>query len=104
MTDRVRLYIIIDDQPTLALSIPLNICTTLSLRPLKWLRFLGYAIYGQKGHLSLSQLVANQFPITLQPQADVILQIECGPATKRGIWRNSGDLRSSAPHTSFKGR
>ena len=53
MTDRVRLYIIID-QPTLALSIPLNICTTLSLRPLKWLRFLGYAIYGQDGHLSLS--------------------------------------------------
>ena len=54
MTDRVRLYITIENKPRLALSIPLNICTTLSLRPLKWLRFLGYAIYGREGHLSLS--------------------------------------------------
>jgi hypothetical protein len=36
----------------LALSIPLAKCGTFAVNPLKWLRFLGYAIYGQEGCLS----------------------------------------------------
>ncbi|KAF8345125.1 hypothetical protein F5887DRAFT_1074770 [Amanita rubescens] len=39
----------------LALSIPLDKCVTFAVNPLKWLRFLGFAIYGREGHLSLSK-------------------------------------------------
>ncbi len=38
----------------LALSIPTSEATRLALRPLKWLRFLGFAITGQKGYLATS--------------------------------------------------
>jgi hypothetical protein len=37
-----------------ALSIPISECEKYALNPLKWLQFLGYAIYGQRGHLSTS--------------------------------------------------
>lgn len=33
----------------------LKLPKTFAVNPLKWLRFLGYAIYGQEGHLSLSK-------------------------------------------------
>lgn len=34
------------------LSIPVDECNRFALRPLKWLRFLGYTIYGRIGHIS----------------------------------------------------
>ncbi|KXN83943.1 hypothetical protein AN958_00786 [Leucoagaricus sp. SymC.cos] len=43
-----------DGHTELALSIPLAKCQALATHPLRWLRFLGCAIYGQKGHLSTS--------------------------------------------------
>lgn len=33
------------------LSIPLQKCLTFSLKPLKWLRYIGYCLYGRQGHL-----------------------------------------------------
>lgn len=50
----VRLWLSIDNVSRLALSIPIAKCGTFSVNPLKWLRFLGFAIYGQEGYLSTS--------------------------------------------------
>ena len=50
----VELWLILNNASELALSIPLDKCLTLSVNPLKWLRFLGYSIYGQQGYLSMS--------------------------------------------------
>jgi hypothetical protein len=50
----VELWLSPDGTAELALSIPLAKCQALAVNPLKWLRFLGYAIYGQEGHLSTS--------------------------------------------------
>ena len=44
-----------DNVTKLALSIPLAKCGSFSVNPLKWLRFLGFAIYGQEGYLSTSK-------------------------------------------------
>jgi hypothetical protein len=56
-TSRVRLWLSFPNvtQAKLALSIPLDKCATFAVNPLKWLRFLGFAIYGREGHLSLSK-------------------------------------------------
>lgn len=56
-TLKVRLWLSFPDvtQTKLALSIPLHTCNTFAVNPLKWLRFLGFAIYGREGHLSLSK-------------------------------------------------
>ncbi|KAF8324508.1 hypothetical protein F5887DRAFT_1206118 [Amanita rubescens] len=51
----VKLWLSLDDGPKLALSIPLNKCCTFAVNPLKWLRFLGFAIYGREGYLSTSE-------------------------------------------------
>ncbi|KAF8556461.1 hypothetical protein OG21DRAFT_636695 [Imleria badia] len=48
----VKLWLCFDNQSKLALSIPLTQCTTFATSPLKWLRFLGFAIYGREGYLS----------------------------------------------------
>ena len=53
-TANVKLRMSIENVSMLALSIPLDKCVTFAVNPLKWLRFLGFAIYGQKGYLSLS--------------------------------------------------
>ena len=50
----VELWVILDNVPELALSIPLDKCLALSVNPLKWLRFLGYSIYGRQGYLAMS--------------------------------------------------
>ena len=52
---RVRLYLTIGGATRLALSIPLAECTNYAVNPLKWVLFLGYAIYGQEGYLSKSK-------------------------------------------------
>jgi hypothetical protein len=50
----VELWLSFNGTAELALSIPLAKCRDLAVNPLKWLRFLGYAIYGQEGYLSVS--------------------------------------------------
>ena len=54
MDENVALHISFKGKAKLALSIPKQKCTTFSSSPIKWLRFLGYAIYGQEGHISLT--------------------------------------------------
>jgi hypothetical protein len=51
--DNVDLWILFNNAYMRALSIPIKKCTRFSVNPLKWLRFLGYVIYGQQGHISL---------------------------------------------------
>jgi hypothetical protein len=47
----IQLLIQIDNTWMPALSIPVADCNRFSLRPLKWLHFLGYAIYGRIGDI-----------------------------------------------------
>ena len=54
-TSDVRLWLSFHNATMLALSIPLDKCVTFAVNPLKWLQFLGFAIYGREGHLSLSK-------------------------------------------------
>ena len=51
-SSNVKLWLLFHDSAKLALSIPLAQCTNFAVHPLKWLRFLGYAIFGQSGYLS----------------------------------------------------
>jgi hypothetical protein len=53
--NKVRLLLPFNDRNMAALSISLAECTTFAVRPLKWLRFLGFAIYGCEGSLSTSK-------------------------------------------------
>ncbi|KDQ56787.1 hypothetical protein JAAARDRAFT_301400 [Jaapia argillacea MUCL 33604] len=49
----VDIYLKVEnDPPVLALSIPLNDIQRLSLRPLKWLRYITFAVCGARGDLS----------------------------------------------------
>lgn len=52
---KVELWLSFDNVTKLALSIPLAKCGSFSVNPLKWLRFLGFAIYGQEGYLFTSK-------------------------------------------------
>ncbi|KAF9508797.1 hypothetical protein BS47DRAFT_1350045 [Hydnum rufescens UP504] len=54
-----------------ALSIPITECQKYAVNPLKWLRFLGYAICGQQGQLSISN--------TGPPIDDYLAAIEARP-------------------------
>jgi hypothetical protein len=54
-TGKVKLWLCFGDTTKLALTIPLDQCNTFAVYPLKWLRFLGFTIYGQEGHLSRSK-------------------------------------------------
>jgi hypothetical protein len=48
----VELHMRINDAYMPVLSIPVTDCNRFSLRPLSWLRFLGYCIYGRMGNIS----------------------------------------------------
>ena len=50
----VKLWFSLNDESVLALSIPLDRFGVHAVTPLKWLRFLGYSIYGREGYLSES--------------------------------------------------
>ena len=52
---QVKLWLCFGNAAKLALSIPLAQCNTFAVYPLRWLRFLGFAIYGREGHLSRSK-------------------------------------------------
>lgn len=67
----VELWLVLNNAAVLALSIPLDKCLTLSVNPLKWLRFLGYSIYGQQGYLSMSP--------TGPPLSDYTAHVEAYP-------------------------
>ncbi|KAF8556464.1 hypothetical protein OG21DRAFT_636491 [Imleria badia] len=67
---KVELLLCFGNSGVPALSIPLAQCATFAIRPLKWLRFLGFAIYGQEGHLSTSEN---------GPPLDYTAQIEARP-------------------------
>jgi hypothetical protein len=48
----IELHMRIDNAHVPVLSIPVDDCNRFALKPLRWLRFLGYAIYGVHGHIS----------------------------------------------------
>ncbi|KLO18241.1 hypothetical protein SCHPADRAFT_993671 [Schizopora paradoxa] len=55
MTDQthINLYFVLDNSnPTIGLSIPVTEILHFTRSPLKWLRYLGYVIYGAEGQLS----------------------------------------------------
>lgn len=54
-TPKVKLWLSSGNITVLMLSIPLDKCSTFAFNPLKWLRFLGFAIYGREGYLSTSK-------------------------------------------------
>ena len=66
-SSNVNLLLCFNDSSIDTLSIPLAECTTFALTPLKWLRFLGFIIYGRQGYLSTS---------TNGPELDYTVQIE----------------------------
>jgi len=47
----VELQMPIDGEYQHALSIPVETCQHFSLHPLKWLRYVGFTIYGTEGHI-----------------------------------------------------
>ena len=55
MAPKVKLRLSFGNVTRLALSIPLDKRDTFAINPLKWLRFLGFAIYGREGYLSTSE-------------------------------------------------
>lgn len=52
MPPNVKLWLSLNDDWLPVLTIPTNEISRYTLRPLKWLRFLGFAIYGREGVLS----------------------------------------------------
>ena len=52
--DSITLHLKINDDYLPILSIPISECNRFALRPLKWLRFLGYTLYGREGDICLS--------------------------------------------------
>jgi hypothetical protein len=54
-TPKVKLWLSLGNVTKLALSIPVDKCGTFAVNPLRWLRFLGFAIYGREGYLSASK-------------------------------------------------
>lgn len=56
----VELWLRISDAWQPILSIPISECDRFALKPLKWLRFLGYTIYGREGDISLAR---NGLPV-----------------------------------------
>ena len=50
----VELQMPIDGEYQPALSIPVETCQRFSVHPLRWLRYVGFTIYGTEGHISRS--------------------------------------------------
>ena len=50
----VELQMPIDGEYQPALSMPVKMCQRFSVRPLSWLRYVGFTIYGTEGHISRS--------------------------------------------------
>jgi hypothetical protein len=54
MATNVMLWLQFENVYQPALSIPVDECRVYSFRPLSWLRYLGFTIYGSQGHISTS--------------------------------------------------
>ena len=50
----LHIQISLDNTYIPVLSIPVDDCNCFALKPLCWLCFLGYAVYGSHGHISAS--------------------------------------------------
>lgn len=70
-TPEVKLWLSFGNVFKLALSIPLDECGTFAVNPLKWLRFLGFSIYGQEGYLSTSKTGTeiNDYTADIEPRS-----------------------------------
>ena len=82
----VKLLLCFNESSKLALSIPLAQCTTFAITPLKWLRFLGFAIYGRQGSMSMNG-----------PELDYTAQIEA----RSYYFISDGKLDSYTPRSSL---
>ena len=51
----IELHVRINNAYLPVLSIPVDDCNRFALKPLRWLRFLGYAIYGSQGHICATE-------------------------------------------------
>ncbi|KAF8341039.1 hypothetical protein F5887DRAFT_1076780 [Amanita rubescens] len=78
MTPKVKLRLSFGNVTRLVLSIPLDKCDTFAINPLKWLRFLGFAIYGRQGYLSTSEAGAEIDDYTADIKARVYYFISNG--------------------------
>ena len=63
----VELWLSFDDELMHTLSIPVDDCKRFAQHPLKWLRFLGYCIYGTEGNISMS----DKGPVVASYETDV---------------------------------
>jgi hypothetical protein len=78
-----RLRIPIGNTTKVALTIPLDVCRSYAVNPLKWLQFLGYAICGQKGYLSRSNAGPEvvDYTVDIEPRFYYFLlqgKLDCG--------------------------
>lgn len=55
MATNVELWMSFNDVYQAVLSIPVDMCQRFSIHPLLWLRYVGYTIYGNEGHISTLQ-------------------------------------------------
>jgi hypothetical protein len=51
MATIVELHMPIDGEYQPTLSIPVETCQRFSVHPLRWLRYIGFTIYGTEGHI-----------------------------------------------------
>jgi len=72
MAANVDLWIEFDGSYHSTLSIPVPDCQRFSIHPLRWLRYLGFTIYGTEGH-SPHYLVAQRSTIPKIPYRLVII-------------------------------
>jgi hypothetical protein len=52
-----------EEKPTLILTIPLPTCHKFSRKPLKWLQFLGYTLYGREGNIHTKTDDGSEQPV-----------------------------------------
>ena len=75
-TDKVKLWLLFGSVARLALSIPLAECNNFAIHPLKWLRFLGFAICGQEGYLRIDSKTGpeiNDYDADIEARAYVFV-------------------------------
>jgi hypothetical protein len=84
-TPKVKLRLSFGNVTRLALSIPLDKCDTFAINPLKWLRFLGFAIYGRQGYLSTSEAGPEIDDYTAGIKARLYYFISEGKVDRRAV-------------------
>ncbi|KAF5381750.1 hypothetical protein D9615_005440 [Tricholomella constricta] len=86
------------------LSIPVNDCQRFSLKPLSWLRYLGFTIYGNEGHISTVpgglEVDYNQDALLLDPD----LLNDRTPDALSDLEDSESDVSITASRSNFKDR